>query len=189
MTDRDTFCAVLSALPLTRADAIVVLTGDGLTRVPTVVELFRQQAAPVILVAGGVDAPPFALPADRLRDELIRAGVHPDAVRVEPDSQHTAESAHAVCAIAKFHGWRRVLLVTSAYHMPRAMLSFVAALKALGLDEVVQIVPVAAVQPWCDATDRLGLLHGEREKVTQYAGDVASYDDGLAYLLRWERAA
>ena len=186
-TDQLRFLTMLASLPLVRADAIVLLTGDGVTRCDTALELLARQAAPTLLVSGGVNAPPYAVDAQTVRRHLIERGVNP-SILLEPemDSTNTRASAVNVCAIATLYKWRSILLVTSAYHMPRAVLSFVAAMQAQGA--FLPIIPVAVSQPWYDATDRLALLDGEFAKIDEYQsrGDVASYADGIAYLKRME---
>jgi len=195
-TDREHFLQILAALPTpTPADAIVLFTGDHDARAPWAQFLFRAQHAPLILVTGGVDNPPYALHANEVRRWLIEQGVHPDRVIAEGDSTNTAESARAVCAIAKYHDWRRLLIATSAYHMPRVMLSLIRTLTVLERDTLVHCVPVVATAPWWGAvpgleTTRAELLDVEAAKIVEYqaAGDVASYAEGLAYLEGWEAA-
>ena len=189
-TERETFTAMLAAQPRLPGDAIVLLTGDGLSRVPTACDLIAlYHAAPTMIVSGGVDAPPYALHARELRAACIERGIAPTRVIAETGSQNTAESARACVAFAREEGHARILLVTSAYHMPRAVLSFVAALGPAGF-EWMRIVPIPVVQPWFDAEQRHHRLADEAAKVARYqaSGDVASYADGIAYLDHWERA-
>lgn len=190
MTDALLFSTMLASMPVVQADAIVLLTGDGMTRVPTVRYLLQNTVAPKLLVSGGVNAPPFAIDAQTIRRQLIEDGCNP-TVLLEPemDSTNTLASAINVCAIATLYQWRSILLVTSAYHMPRAVLSFVAAMARQ--DTVLPIIPVAVSQPWYDAVDRVALHHSEVAKIAEYQarGDIASYADGIAYLKRMECGA
>jgi len=196
MTSSESFAAVLSAQPFCGGDVIVLLTGDGLTRVDTAARLYASGYAPRILVSGGVDAPPFAIGAANVRRHLIEMGVPPDVIDIDDVSQHTADSAREVVALAVQHGWSRLILVTSAYHMPRAFLSFVAALDAAGLDKIMRVIPCRVAQPWWEVPDgqiltRYGLAYAEAEKVENYqpSGDVAPYWMGMEYLRYWETAA
>ncbi|MFN9905992.1 MAG: ElyC/SanA/YdcF family protein, partial [bacterium] len=43
---------------------------------------------------------------------------------VNPASRTTAEEARDIGALGRRRGWNRLLLVTSAFHMPRALASF-----------------------------------------------------------------
>jgi len=129
--------------PLPRADAVMVL-GGGLRpalpprravevaeagdRLLTGVDLMRRGKAPWLLVSGGVvsftaadQAPSEASSAARLAAEL---GVPKQRIVPSGEARNTAEEAAALQRIARQRGWRTVLLVTSATHMPRAAATF-----------------------------------------------------------------
>jgi uncharacterized SAM-binding protein YcdF (DUF218 family) len=59
-------------------------------------------------------------------------GVPPEAVLLETDSGNTYENAVACRKILKEKGFRRVILVTSAAHMPRSVGVF----KRLGIEVI-----------------------------------------------------
>jgi uncharacterized SAM-binding protein YcdF (DUF218 family) len=199
ISDRERFLAALLTGPLTKADAIVLLTGDGETRVATAVGLFHAGAAPLIAVTGGVHAPPYCLKADAIAGTIYGKGIATDRVRIDVLAQNTRESAVNVIDTAVDERWLQILLVTSAYHLPRAMLTFIAELRARKLDETIRIVPVpCANQPWFVPVSiappigigltRMALLADEFSKIDEYRefGHVASYRDGLKYLEHWE---
>lgn len=189
---REKFLAMLLTGPLLKANAAVVLSGDGESRLAVAHGAFITGGAQCILVSGGVDRPPFSRTADYLRSKLMGMGVHPDAVLTEPDSLHTADQARRVVAIAVEKEWRRLLLITSSFHMPRAFLSFVKALNDAQKSEAIQVVPLPATHsPWSgipegETRTRLELLSTEFEKIDRYQGDVATYEEGLKYLQWWE---
>lgn len=197
VTDREKFCAVLASGPLMRGDAIVLLEGDGQARIPAAVELLRQGAGPFIVVTGGRDEPPYCITAERMAGRLMGLGVAPDRLIVDNDSTNTREQAVNVIKIAVEHDWKRLLLVASPYHAPRAFLTFLKAIKDEGRDTDLHLVMVPASHtPWFGKPDgleatRLDLLADEYEKIERYGtqGHVASYEDGIAYLKRWEAAA
>jgi uncharacterized SAM-binding protein YcdF (DUF218 family) len=66
-------------------------------------------------------APPEALWA---RDLAIELGLPADRILLNPSSRNTAEEARDIGTLGKQRGWTRVLLVTSAFHMPRSLASF-----------------------------------------------------------------
>jgi uncharacterized SAM-binding protein YcdF (DUF218 family) len=122
-------------------DAIVVLTGgmsppSGLIpfgvidehmfrRLDEAWRLYRLDPKPIVVSGGHVN--PFTPPADEnkiARDYLIRWGVPAADIIGEGESRDTFESAVQVGKILKPRGWKRYLLVTSAFHMPRSMLAF-----------------------------------------------------------------
>lgn len=189
LTDRERFFAVLFNGPLLTGDAIVVLAGeDADERGNTATELFRQGAAPVIVCSGALHDPPRRISGDELAALLMSRGVAPDRLLVEAGSQHTGEQARHVVEMARLNDWKRLLLVASPYHLPRATLTFI---KALG-DSVIRLVPVPASQlRWWESppgmtTSRLDLLTTEAEKVEAYQADVATWAEGVAYFQRWE---
>lgn len=133
----------LTPNPLPRADAVLVL-GGGLRpalpprrgvevaeagdRLLTGVSLLRQGKAPWLLVSGGAvsfsagdPAPSEARSAARLATEL---GVPPQRIVLSDQARNTAEEAEALQRIARQRGWRSVLLVTSATHLPRSVATF-----------------------------------------------------------------
>lgn len=83
---------------------------------------------------------------------------------------------------------RNIVIVTSAYHMPRAFLTFLQVLKDKGLERTVRL--------WCaPAPSGMQKLSGEYAKINEYQakGDCARYDEGLEYLnwrdsLKWTEA-
>jgi uncharacterized SAM-binding protein YcdF (DUF218 family) len=122
-------------------DAIIVLTGStipasGLIPFSTIDEymfrrleeawrLYRIRPKPIVVSGGHVN--PFTPAKDEnriARDYLIRWGVPKQDVLAEDQSRDTFESAVAVGKILRQKGWKRYLLVTSAFHMPRSMLVF-----------------------------------------------------------------
>lgn len=124
-------------------DAIVVLTGGvlapgGLIPLPSINEfmfrrldeawrLYRLQRKPIIVSGGHVN--PYTRDRNEnkiARDFLILWGVPAADVIGEDKSRDTFESAVEVQKILRQKGYKRYLLVTSAFHMPRSMLAFAA---------------------------------------------------------------
>ena len=133
----------LTSDPLPSADAVMVL-GGGLQapvsprrnvevseagdRLLTGVGLIHEGKAPWLLVSGGRisfrrddPTPTEARSAARLAVDL---GVNDDRLVLSDLARNTAEEAMALQKIAKHRGWRSVLLVTSATHLPRSVASF-----------------------------------------------------------------
>lgn len=114
------------AMALPNADAIVLLGGgmghheecgraemfDAADRVWTAARLFKAGKAPLMTVSGGGAKGELAL----LRD----MGVDVRKVKVLEAARNTEEEARHISAL----GTRRILLVTSAWHMPRAKMLF-----------------------------------------------------------------
>lgn len=189
MTDRETFLALLFNAPLLPTDAMVVLSGDGKVRMTSAVALLRQGVAHSVVLSGGVDNPPHSLHALDMRKHMIEEGLAPDRIITEVTSQNTYEQARALAGIAAGTDWSSIMLVASAYHLPRA---FLTVLKAMP-DMCIRVLPAWA--PWTQCPDGLGvtrreLLADEAEKIERYRelGHVATYAEGVAHLERWEAA-
>ena len=134
--------AALTPRQLPRADAVVVLGGglrpalpprqgvevaEGGDRLLRGVQLVRR-APPLLVTSGGRvsftghdPAPPEALWARDLAEEL---GLPADRILINPGSRSTAEEARDIGTLGRRRGWTRVLLVTSAFHMPRSLATF-----------------------------------------------------------------
>lgn len=193
---RDTLLAlVYTAMPLT-SDAIVVLCGEDATaRLATGVEWLRQGAAPRIVLSGGAHTPPRVISAESLAPELLSMGVSPDRVIVETASTNTREQAVNVMAMAQENGWHRVMVVASPYHLPRAFLTFLAAVPRIRNVPQVQVVPIAAAVPQWFApppggfANRSDLYAQELDKIAQHqrTGDCATYAQGVRYFAMLEK--
>lgn len=99
------------------ADVIVVLGGGAHERPLRAAELFRQHAAPRIILTGEGD--------DRVnRQILLAAGVSESAIQIEGKSTTTRENAEFTVKLLRAENVRNVILVTSWYHSRRAQKTF-----------------------------------------------------------------
>ena len=117
--------------PLQRADAIAVLAGTSMDRPLEAADLYREGYAPrIVLTHRSPEASYETLAergvavsseADEQREILVRIGVPTNAI-VVPQRIHdnTAQEAQTFRALAVAHGWRRLIIVTSKYHLRRA---------------------------------------------------------------------
>ncbi len=85
--------------------------------------LHRQTGLP-LLVSGGEVFAEYGREAVIMRDILVSFGVAPEKVILEDRSLNTTENARFTAPILRERGWRRPLLVTSAFHMPRSVAEF-----------------------------------------------------------------
>ena len=87
--------------------------------------LHRAGKAPLTIVSGGsVWNLSRQSEADATRTLLTALGVPDDAIVTEDDSRNTRQNAVFTARLAADRGIQRVLLVTSAWHMPRAAAAF-----------------------------------------------------------------
>jgi uncharacterized SAM-binding protein YcdF (DUF218 family) len=108
---------LLVRTPVSPADVIVVLGGDGTRRGNWAAKLYRERVAPRILVTGDGDC-------IEIRDLLESAGVPPPAIMVECKSGNTWENASFSGPLLLALGVRRAVLVTSWWHTRRALACF-----------------------------------------------------------------
>jgi uncharacterized SAM-binding protein YcdF (DUF218 family) len=101
--------------------------GDTADRVTYASSLYHQGAAPKILLSGGYI--PFlgendGSPAENMAVIFGLLGVPEDAIIIEKESLNTYENAIFTKEILDSLGIHKIILVTSAQHMPRAMALF-----------------------------------------------------------------
>jgi uncharacterized SAM-binding protein YcdF (DUF218 family) len=99
-------------------------------RVIYAAELYKQGKASFILVSGGnipsLDAR-TTTPAEDMSLILTMLGVPQEVIWLQPNSANTAQDALYCSQLLKDSGISRVILVTSAIHMPRAVQLFTGA--------------------------------------------------------------
>jgi len=122
------------------ADGIIVLTG-GEGRVQTAVTLLEDGVARRLLVSGVNPA--------------VSAGAIQTSVNIDPqifaccidlgrEAADTVGNARESVRWAETNGFQRIIIVTSDYHMPRAILE----LRALMPDHELVAWPVHSPRPW-----------------------------------------
>ncbi len=105
---------------------------DAADRISQAAILLRTGKAKVALLSGGIT---FPKPGDPPSEAVVMAGwmrdqgIPPDRLVLEEKSRNTRENAVQSAAIIAARGWKRVLLLTSAWHAPRALGCF----RAVGL--------------------------------------------------------
>jgi uncharacterized SAM-binding protein YcdF (DUF218 family) len=99
------------------ADVMVVLGGEPTQRPPRAIELFKQGAAPVVIVSGNGDC-------DDVRRLLEYGGVPASAIQTECSSVSTMQNAHFCVPLLRALGAHKVILVTSWFHSRRALQCF-----------------------------------------------------------------
>ena len=142
---------VFASIP--KADAIVLLGGatSGLThggdmgnlnesadRIVTTLKLFKLSKAPLIILTGGA-ANGGVSEASLMRDILELMGIPLEAIILEEKAIDTRHNAELTAKILRDQQARKILLVTSAYHMRRAKWIF-----DRTLDLEVEVIPVAS---------------------------------------------
>jgi len=129
------------------ADAIVMLGGGVGIPLPPRVEsqlggnrtlhafrLYKARKAPLIIISGGNKFPQTGVKSEsHYTAEILESwGVPGNAMILETNSRNTHENAVQVQRMLEARGIDRILLVTSAFHMPRAIKTF----QHVGLDAI-----------------------------------------------------
>jgi uncharacterized SAM-binding protein YcdF (DUF218 family) len=165
--------------PPRAVDAIVVFgggvgesgeAGGGYQeRVVAAVDLYRAGYARAIVFSSGFR---FAMrEAEVMRDLAIANGIPAEAISLEDRAANTHENVMFSDAILQKHGWKSVLLVSSPYHMRRAMLTWRAAAPG------VTVVPTPVRQS-------LFYSHTSGASLRQIDGILKEY---IAIALYWYR--
>jgi len=96
---------------------------DTLMRLVTAARLHRRLGIPIVVSGGKVfsDSVPIAPIAKRF---LVDLGIPADTVILEERSRDTYENALYCKSICEQHGFKKPLMVTSSYHIKRALLCF-----------------------------------------------------------------
>jgi uncharacterized SAM-binding protein YcdF (DUF218 family) len=96
------------------ADVILVLGGDGPPRARAAAALFRAGLASRVVVSGDGDC-------GTIRDAMVARGIPSQAILLECGSRNTYENASLSAPVLARLSVRRALLVTSWFHLLRAL--------------------------------------------------------------------
>lgn len=133
--------------------------------------LYRAGKAPLIVASGGT------LPwrdqtyreAPVMRELLTSWGVAPDSVLIESESANTYQNATKTAALLRERGVERILLVTSALHMRRALATF----RRTGLEVIPAATDYHVVErrrTLLDLAPDAGALQGSTAALREYVG-------------------
>jgi uncharacterized SAM-binding protein YcdF (DUF218 family) len=100
--------------------------GEASERLEAGIALWQQKKADYLVFTGG--RIPWANQAEvegaASKRAAVARGVPADKILVTSDVGNTADEARVVAAMMRLRGWSRIILVTSAWHMPRAARTF-----------------------------------------------------------------
>jgi uncharacterized SAM-binding protein YcdF (DUF218 family) len=101
---------------VTRADAVVVLSGDFGDRLPRALALVRAGAAPTLVIDGQPDYPAVSA--------LCRGSQPFEVVCLRPQPDSTRDEARAAATLAADRRWATLTVVTTKSHVTRTALLF-----------------------------------------------------------------
>jgi len=99
------------------------LSGSGADRLLTAARLYRATGLPILLSGGKVFAD-SGNEADISRRQLLGLGIPDKDIIVENKSLNTEQNANFTATILKSRGLSNPVLITSAFHLPRAVIEF-----------------------------------------------------------------
>ena len=108
---------LIVSVPMSRADAIIVLGGEPLARPTEAARLYQQGVAPRVFVTGTGDAA-------RCRKVLMGAGVPASAIITEAKATTTYANATLLKPLLEEAKVNSALIVTSPFHTRRALATF-----------------------------------------------------------------
>jgi uncharacterized SAM-binding protein YcdF (DUF218 family) len=112
-------------------------------RLDRAVELFRQHLFPRIVVSGGIEKNGTDETL-AMRQYLMRQGVPAEAILLDPRGSDTMDTAEDTVALMNQHGWKRIIVISQYFHLPRCQLAF----RKAGFDHV--LVSYARFFGWHD---------------------------------------
>jgi uncharacterized SAM-binding protein YcdF (DUF218 family) len=100
--------------------------GEAGERLEAGIQLWQKEKAPWLVFTGG--RIPWAKQAEvegaLSARAVVARGIPADKVLVTAEVGNTADEARVVRELMRERGWKRIILVTSAWHMPRAARQF-----------------------------------------------------------------
>ena len=127
------------------ADAIVVISGgDTDARTDEAIRLYKQHWAPLIVVSGVAADKSGPSNAEAMRRRAVSQGVSNSRIIIEGKSETTKQNASEVATIIAERHIRHLILVTSGYHMQRALLEFQSELPQVA----IRAHPVSRDRDW-----------------------------------------
>ncbi len=108
--------------PPAHADVVVVLSGGRNTRLDPALRLMRRGVAPVLAISS-VQRDPKWIKARKLCSGAY-GKLRFRVLCFEASPYSTRGEAETVTKLAREHGWHRIVVVTSTYHVTRARMLF-----------------------------------------------------------------
>ena len=167
--------------PLQKADAIFVLAGTTMRRPLEAADLYAAGYGPKIVLThqtrdAGEDEVLqrgliFAEDIERVHELFLVIGIPADDIIV-PRRIHDSTAAEAITLreLAQRYGWRRVLVVSSKYHLRRAAFAFSRELRGTGVQLIMRGTKYEDVEPgrwWRHRSDIREIMY-ELSKLIAY---------------------
>lgn len=178
---------------LPKVDAIVVLGGminpiphyekvellSSADRLTDAVILWKNQKADFIIFTGGsgILFQEDAIEAEYAQKFLISLNVPKEKIILESKSRNTFENAFYVSKILEEKKWKKILLITSAFHMKRALGCF----QKFGIEVIPYPTDYRALRKvlnWDTFLPSVGALETSTIAIKEWLGIIAYYWSG-----------
>lgn len=177
-----------------KSDAVIWLQGDRYDRGKKVLKIYNSGFAKKIVISGNnILIGPNARAGENniglmdMKKYLINNLVDRSNIIIDDGALNTKEQSIHITKLAKKNNWKKIILVSSAYHQPRVFLSFVKASQLISYK--IKIV----YQGFLTGKNNISsgrtsknnaLMKDESLKIKNYQakGDIASYKEGFNYL-------
>ena len=147
---------------LPKVDGIVVLTGADGSRLRVGAELLKTGHGERLLISG---VNPTIKPAQIQALLKLESAQFTCCVDLDYESENTYDNARETANWANAMGFEKILLVTSAYHMPRAKMEISATMSGIEIIAYPVATEHSADAPWWGGWDKLRLLVREYGKL------------------------
>jgi uncharacterized SAM-binding protein YcdF (DUF218 family) len=107
--------------PRDRADGSIAWN-EAAERFDRAVQIVKWGKAPLLVLSGGAER--YSDAGDEgelLKKEAMNRGLAPDEILVTQIANNTEQEARVLCRLVALQHWKKILIVTSAFHMARAM--------------------------------------------------------------------
>ena len=140
------------------ADGIVVFTGTASARISVGLDMLARGKGQRLLISG--------VYADQNFDTILAMappGLDNVACCLDLDyiAKDTRENAHETALWAEIHGYKSLIIVTSAHHVPRAFLEMRRAMPAIRLSAYPVVPENVRMDAWWRYPGTFALLLGE----------------------------
>jgi uncharacterized SAM-binding protein YcdF (DUF218 family) len=192
MTSKELFLILTNSSKVISSDAIILLEGDGYSRLPKAVSLINEGWAKNLVFSGGIDNESSgSYTFEKCKSRIISLGMEIDNIIHESVSQNTRQQALEIIELCLKNNWKKIILVASHYHQYRAFLTFLKVLEENKLQEIIQIINSPAILDWFEevyaGNRRIDLIEEEFQKIEQYRlnSHVSTYESAVKYYFFW----
>lgn len=191
MNAANLFFALATSGQPSSADAVILLEGDGYTRIKKACSLIKEGWADTLVFSGGItDLNYGSYPYEWCLPKILEEGITPESIIHESASQNTREQAENIISICQHKGWKHIILVATHYHQYRAFLTFLKVLEQKGILNELKMSSVPAMANWFEQTPwgiREELLKSEIRKIEEYKakGHISEYQTAIEYFRKW----